>query len=223
MRDDPNPQVVGTDELPAPIDPDDVLRVPDVDAAPPVPALADSPMRAILDSCEELLLLSRSIRAHRPVPARWQRAAAHRAGTVDGRCQPDDDDAESDPFFDELTKAMLTPISEEGDASAVVPIVARVPGEMLKEGKAAQLIQFDRPFDAEAMELREELIGRIATGLDLPKEVVTGVVDLNHWTAWQVDDNTFRHHIEPDVITQVDDLTVAYSPADAPRRPQHLG
>lgn len=173
--------------------------------------LADSPMRAVLDSCEELLLLSRTIRA----------LARSRLGgnglliiarelSLHGINSTDDDDEESDPFFDELTRAMLTPISEEGDASSVVPLVARVPGEFIKDGKAAQLIRFDRDLDGKAMELRGELIDRIATGLDLPKEVVTGAADLNHWTAWQVDDNTFRHHIEPDVIGQVDGLTAAY-------------
>lgn len=171
--------------------------------------LATSPMRAILDSCEELLLLSRSIRG----TARSRLAGNGLlllAQEVSLMGVQESDDPEADPFFEELTRAMLTPISEEGDASSVVPIVARVPGEYLKDHKVAELIRFDRPFDGESMKLREELIGRIATGLDLPKEVVTGVVDLNHWTAWQVDDNTFRHHIEPDVINQIDDLTVAY-------------
>jgi hypothetical protein len=44
----------------------------------------------------------------------------------------------------------------------------------------------------------------------LPKEIVTGTADLNHWSAWQVDDNTFRHHVEPHVVHCCDCLTGAY-------------
>jgi 2'-5' RNA ligase len=212
LRDEPNPQGVGTTSIGVPIDPETSYVCRMWTPHRRFRALADAPMKAVLDSCEELLLLSRTIRA----------LARSRLGgnglllipqelSLHG-VNPTDDDAESDPFFDELTKAMLTPIGEEGDASAVVPLVARVPGEVLKESQPEKwLIRFDRPFDAKAMDLRQELINRIANGLDLPKEVVTGVADLNHWSAWQVDDNTFRHHVEPDVITACDELTVAYA------------
>lgn len=173
--------------------------------------LADSPMRALLDRCEELLLVSRVVRS-----AARSRLAGNGLLLIAQELSlqginPTNNDPESDPFMDELAKAMTTAIADEGDASAVVPIVARVPGEMLKEGKAAQYIQFGRDFDGKAAELRQELINRIANGLDLPQEVVTGKADLNHWTAWEVDDNTFRNHVEPDVIAQVDGLTAAYA------------
>src|SRR5208282_2047970 len=62
----------------------------------------------------------------------------------------------------------------------------------------------------EAAELRAELVGVIASGLNLPKSIVLGETDANHWTAWQVSDEMFRSHIEPDVIKNCDSLSGAY-------------
>jgi hypothetical protein len=44
----------------------------------------------------------------------------------------------------------------------------------------------------------------------LPKEAITGMADLNHWTAWAIDANTFRYHVEPHVMELTDVLTVGY-------------
>jgi hypothetical protein len=119
----------------------------------------------------------------------------------------DNEDPQADPFLAALTQSMMEPISDEGVASAVVPIVIRGPAEALKELRRIDLAQ---PYEKEAKETREELIGIIATSFDLPKEVIMGTADLNHWSAWQVSDETFRHHIEPHVIDLCDALTGGY-------------
>lgn len=172
--------------------------------------LADSPMRALLEPCEELVILSRMIRGS--ARSRYSSAGIlgiadelSFASTTDGG---DDDDPESDPFFGMLVESMTTAISDEASAAGVVPIIIRGPAELLDKG-----IVFKDPareFDNKASALRQELLGRIANGLDIPREILTGVADLNHWTAWQVDDSTFRYHIEPAVLRAVDSLTVGY-------------
>lgn len=170
-------------------------------------ALADGPVRAMLDDCESLLILRRMIRA-----TGRSRLAANGLFLIPEEFSikvPDDDDEdpEADPFMGPFTRAMITPIANEGDASSVVPIIARGPADMIKE---ARWIDFSGKFDAESSKTREELLGIIATSLDLPKEIIMGIADLNHWSAWQVDDNTFRHHVEPHVIQCCDSLTGAY-------------
>lgn len=169
--------------------------------------LADSPMRAILNECESLLILRRMIRA----TGRSRLAGRglllfpdELSITVNN---DDNDDPDADPVMDSLADAMMTPITVEGDAGAVVPVLVRGPAEYLA---AVRLVSMADNFDVEAKATRDELVGVIATGLDLPKEVITGVADLNHWSAWQVDDDTFRHHVEPHVITLVDCLTGAF-------------
>ncbi len=169
--------------------------------------LADSPMRALLDDCESLMILRRMIRAtgrSRLAGAGLLLIPSELSIKVPNN---DDADPEADPFTAALGEAMMTPIGDEGVASAVVPIVAQGPGEFLDK---VQHISFASQFSEMDSKTREELVGLLATGLDLPKEIVTGVADLNHWSAWQVDDNTFRHHVEPHVIECCDSLTGAY-------------
>jgi hypothetical protein len=169
--------------------------------------LADSPMKAMLDDCESLSILRRMIRAE----GRSRLAGAGMVfipqemsikAPVD-----DDDDPEADPFFGSLTKAMVTPIDNEGVAEAVVPIVIRGPGD---QGQYIKYFDFSRSFDAEARLNRAELVGIIATTLDLPREAIEGISDLNHWSAWSVSADLFRHHVEPHVIGCCDDLSGAY-------------
>ena len=182
--------------------------------------LADSSMRSILDSCEELLILSRTVRA----TGRSRLAGAGILKVPEGlsvsTSTNDNLDPQSDPFIEALTDAMLTPIGDEGTASAVVPLVVRGNSDALK---ALEHLTLDRPIDDVMMKQRDELIGRIATGIDLPKEVLTGLIDLNHWSAWQVSDDTFRHHIEPHVQECVDCLTVGYYRAALEADPRMQG
>lgn len=168
--------------------------------------MADSPLKAMLQACETLLLLRRMIRAE--ARSRLNRGILTVPDELSIKV-PDDDneDPEADPFFSNLVKALIEPIGDEGAASAYAPIAVRGPADVLK---ALQHISLTEPFEEQAMKAREELVGNMATGFDLPREVVEGAADMNHWTAWQVDDNTFRHHLEPHVITGCDALTAGY-------------
>lgn len=169
--------------------------------------LADSPLRAMLDDCESLMILRRMIRA----TGRSRLARSGIMAIPDGfsiKVPTDDDqDPDADPFMAALEQAMSVPIADEGVASVAVPIVIRGPGDEIAKIK---IINLSGEFDAQASKTREELIGIIATSFDLPKEVIMGISDLNHWSAWQVDDNVFRHHVEPHVISVCDDLSAAY-------------
>lgn len=169
--------------------------------------LADSPMRAMLDDCESLTILRRMIRA-----TGRSRLASRGLLFVPEEISikapdDDDDDPQADPFIDTLTEAMMAPIVNEGTADGVVPIVLRGPADA---GQKIRLIEMAQTFDEQASKTREELIGIIATTFDLPKEIIMGIADLNHWSAWQVDDSTFRAHVEPHVIGCCDDLSAAY-------------
>ncbi|WP_239405357.1 hypothetical protein [Frankia sp. Cj3] len=170
-------------------------------------ALADSPARAILEPCEELLWLSRGIRA----------AAKSRAMTNGILLVPDeltimqadesDDSENGDPFMDALTRALVAPLTDEGSPSSVVPLALRGPGAILA---MIQHLRLDREIDKTSIGRCAELIREIAIGIDLPSEVLLGVADVNHWTAWQIDDSTFKYHVEPVVQREVDGLTAGY-------------
>lgn len=111
----------------------------------------------------------------------------------------------ADPFTAALIEAMAAPLKNRDSASAVVPLVVRGPAEA---GKALQHLTFSTEFDREAKELRESAIRRVATGMDMPPEVLLGMGDSNHWSAWQVEESAIKLHIEPllglicDALTQ---------------------
>lgn len=172
--------------------------------------LADSPMRAVLGVCDELLILSRAMRA-----AAVSRASGNGVFLVPqevsfGSIEPSDDepgDNEADPFTEQLIEYMATPIQEPDSASAAVPLIVRSPSDYIEKFKH---ITFDRPLDDKQMKQRDELIRRIANGLDLPAQVLLGLADVNHWTAWAVDDQTFSAHLEPLLVLICWALTTAY-------------
>lgn len=99
-----------------------------------------------------------------------------------------------DPFLAALTEAMTTPLADRESAAAVVPIVVKAPGALLA---SMQHIRFSTDLSAQALELRQEAIRRLALGLDIPVEVVLGQGDSNHWSAWQIEESALKVHIEP--------------------------
>jgi hypothetical protein len=175
-------------------------------------ALADSPMRALLGPCEELQLVSRMIRA-----ASRSRVAGNglllmpedidfsRSGHKPGDVDPDEPD--DDPFMTELTNSMMTSIKDEGDASAMVPIIVRANAEALA---AVRHLALSFPVDEKLLARMEAALTRIGMGLDVPPEIITGVADVNHWSAWQISDSTIRDHVGPLVERMVDSLTDGY-------------
>lgn len=81
-----------------------------------------------------------------------------------------------------------------GTAAAQIPIALAVPGEQIQKIKH---ITTWTPMDDKVVTQREKSLGRLATTLDLPKEVVTGTGDMNRWGAWQVEESSVKVHIEP--------------------------
>lgn len=172
--------------------------------------LADSALLGALAECEELVILSRVVRATgRSRLAGNGMLVVPNEFTVKRPTPPqgDDNDPSADPFNDALMEAMITPIADEGHPSAVVPLVLRGPAEHIDKVKHFHM---DRPLDAEAREGRRELLDRLGSGLDIPMEVLTGMAKVNHWTAWQVDQSTWTRYGQPKAIVLCEALTAGY-------------
>lgn len=178
----------------------------------------DSPMKGVLDVCEELLIADREVRANS-----LSRLAGNGILFLDDRIselppQPlegadPDDDVASDPWLDDLTAAMLEPMQDEGAAERVVPLVTRVTVPLEPGLKLQDCIHHLRLVDASQLDAargkRLEAIQRIALGLEMPAEVLTGLSNANHWTAWEISDDAWEH-LEPFAQELVDDLTSGY-------------
>src|SRR5262249_42281198 len=119
-----------------------------------------------------------------------------------------DENMLNDPFMSDLTESMTAPIGDEGTASAIVPLLVRANGDAIGQVKHLPLAKEDHA--ATQRNERQECIERIALGIDMPPEVLLGVTDANHWTAWQIDEDSWKAHVEPVADDMVRDLTTAY-------------
>ena len=81
-----------------------------------------------------------------------------------------------------------------GTAEAQVPMAMSVPGEHIDK---VRHIKFWTEFDDKVVDSRNKSLVRLATTIDLPKEVITGTGDMNRWGAWQVEESSIKVHIEP--------------------------
>lgn len=180
---------------------------------------ADSSLRGLLDLCAELLLLNRTFRA--TARSRLNAGALYLPDGLSVAAQGDPDlyDSEDgigagftaeeaeDEFEEQLIDAMTTPIRDEESASAVVPLIIRGPAEL---GDKIKQFKFERSFDPALAERSDRVLERILQGLDVPKDVVTGLANVKYSNALQIDEALYKAHIEPLMLLIVDALTVVY-------------
>lgn len=170
-----------------------------------------SPIRGILASADEIQRIERVIRAaaksRSAGPGLLLMPDEASFGNADPTTESSGDgEALGDPFMRTLMDAMITPIQEEGSASAVVPLLVRAPSDVLDNIRKVSLAI---DIDTELIKL-DRALTRLAQGLPLPPEVVTGKSGLSHWSAWQVAEETITAYIEPIIAPIVNALTVEY-------------
>lgn len=181
---------------------------------------ADSSLRGLLDLCAELLLLNRTFRA--TARSRLNAGALYLPDglAVSSTIDPDypySDEGDVNPgitpeeagdeFEEQLIDAMTTPIKDEDSASAVVPLIIRGPAEL---GDKIKQFKFERSFDPALAARSDRVLERIMQGLDVPKDIVTGLANVKYSNALQIDESLYKAHIEPLMLLIVDALTVVY-------------
>lgn len=171
---------------------------------------ADSPVRAVLPVLRRLVGLEMASSSQLDsrlagagiflVPQSAKDAVLAGAG-------PQPEGQGDDPFTEAIMEAMLTPISDRSNASALVPLILTVPDETIEKFKH---IKFSSDLDAQYLPLSENGITRLALGLDAPPEALTGVGGMNHWGAWLVKEDTVTSHIEPPLAVICDAATTQF-------------
>lgn len=167
--------------------------------------LADSPARSAREIMRELELVNRKITAEY-----LSRLAS--AGMI---LIPDELNFpvreefadEPNPLMAEWVEIAATAIQNPGTASAVVPIPLVGPAEALE---AVKHVDFTLAIDDKIIEKRDSAIRRLATKLDMPAEVLLGMGDVNHWSAWQLEEGALKTHIAPVAELICDALTRGY-------------
>ena len=165
--------------------------------------LPDCPVRSVMPVARELVALTKFVAAQVDsrlagagiliLPQEAQIVQPNGTGKVD--------------FVTELGQYMITPISDRESAASVVPYLIKMPGEHVDKVKH---ITFSTPLDERLSELREETIRRLALGVDSPPEVLLGMGDANHWSAWQVGEDEIKMVIAPLLGVLAHTLTVGW-------------
>lgn len=172
---------------------------------------ADSPLKALSVICDELDLLTRSLKAK--ITSRLAMAgilyiASNLQIAVPDRPSDAPDRISEDPLVDYLHRLMMQAILSPDEPSAVIPIILRGP-----QGDLDQMISWitmEREVFKTDIEQRNELIRRVLAGLDLRPEQVEGFSDSNHWSAWSTQDVHLKVDVAPDLEALCWALTTDY-------------
>lgn len=153
---------------------------------------ADSPMRSVLDIAEELIILTAAVRA--TAVTRLTEGVLFMPTEVSpGSATPDaDEDPEEDPFAEAIGQHFAAQVENPGDAEARVPPIVWMQDDLIE--KARHMKFHDPATDYVERELRREAIERMALGLDMPKEALTGIGQSNHWSAIQILGDMWKSH-----------------------------
>lgn len=157
----------------------------------------DCALRHVLPICRELVVLTQVVDA-----VAKSRISAGLLYVPDemsfGPYNEMEDDADTqdeiDPFTEELIEFLIAPVEDRSSASSVVPLIIRGPAEFADRIKNVDL---SRPLDDAYRELRDETIVRLAAGLSVPPEVLSGKGGLNDWTGYAVDSDLIEKHVKP--------------------------
>lgn len=100
----------------------------------------------------------------------------------------------ADVFIQSFMQVGSVAIADPESPAATLPLVVRMPGEVIQH---VAHLKFYSDYSAQLDTLRQAAVKRLALGLNMPPEVLLGMADSNHWTAWQVAEEAITLHIEP--------------------------
>jgi hypothetical protein len=167
--------------------------------------MADAPVKAALSTMRELELVSRHM----------QSQYLSRLASAGVLLIPDEvtfpvreEFADApDPFVREWIETAAEAVKTPGTAASVIPIPMRVPSEYIESFK---FLDFTLELDDKIVEKYDKIVSRLATQLDAPPEILLGSGDVNHWSAWAIEESAIKAHILPTVEVITEALTVGY-------------
>jgi hypothetical protein len=175
---------------------------------------ADSSMKGILDTCDELLLVNRlsaaTAKSRLSGGILFVPDGLSNVSQSDGNLEGEDgamSDDVSDSFEEDLIDAMTTPIADVSSASAIVPLILRGPEDL---GEKIHHIKLERALDPQLVQRADKALDRILAGLDIPMDVAKGLSGVKYSNAILIEEQLYKAHIEPMILLIVDQLTVGF-------------
>lgn len=161
---------------------------------PADPEAPDAPLFGVLSVLDDMLWLNRLSRSQ----------SANRVGmrgivgVADSWKVAGGSGESSDDFWDSFNAMLSRPMDDPEDVSPVGLVGAKDLVEPKDGGmKGLSWVIPNFPYDDKIDERMEKLVQRLAYGLPIPPEVLTGLQAQSKATAFQVEGATYRAHIEP--------------------------
>jgi hypothetical protein len=182
---------------------------------------ADSSMRSLLEICDSLLLLERTINAQAktqlPAGILFIPDGLSNGYQSDGEMEPEFDeegneiaplsDDESESFEETLQRYLASPLTDDTSGATVGPLIIRGAPDL---GDKIKHINLSRPFDPNHNNMAQNKLDRILGGLDIPKDVAAGFASVKYSNAILIEEQLFKAHIEPLILLIVDCLTTSF-------------
>lgn len=109
-------------------------------------------------------------------------------------------------FMAELQKVAAENIRDQSRASAMVPIMATIPDQLLEHVDKLKPVTFWSDLSDHILPMKQAAIARVAASFEIPSELLAGFGDANHWSAWAISEEGIKR-IKPYLATIADTLT----------------
>jgi hypothetical protein len=91
----------------------------------------------------------------------------------------------------------------------VVPNFIEIPDDMIGKMQDKPM-RFDSELSDKLTQYKEGAVKRLATGMNMPAELMLGMGDVNHISVWSIEESFVKIHIEPIMNLICDGLTQSY-------------
>lgn len=113
----------------------------------------------------------------------------------------------ADGLMDLVYDAAVEAVSDPSSAAAMLPIFGEADGENIDKVKH---LTWESALDKMAPQMRLDKLTSVANSLRLPKSVLLGGENSNHWNEWLADESSVKIHGEPLLKIIVEGFTEGY-------------
>lgn len=165
------------------------------------PLLPDAPVAGVLDALseiEQLSALSKAQTRSRLQTVGLLGVASELSISADlPHNAPDSAVAQDTDDFATMLQDAISKQVEDPEQTGATPILIRAPAEMLADGGWASWLQMSHSYDEVLAQRLDKAIQRLAWGLPMPAEVLTGMSASNRAVAFQIEEAGYKEHVEP--------------------------
>jgi len=172
------------------------------------PLLADSPVRALLDTLHRM----REIQLYKRSQFNSRIANAVVLPVPESLAVPkgDDEATSVDDVYQQLFEVMTSNLEGKGTAAQIAPILWPMPLAELEAMKGIQPIKFESVLSEVLAGMEKQEMEKLAIGINVPVEIQIGSREMNHWGVWFAGEEFIVKSVMPIMGRIVDAITTAY-------------